>query len=321
MAVLAAPETVKRRDDQIFEWFLRFSSLAIIGIFFVMLVTLATHALISVEGFGLNYLFDSTWRPSATRTLPVQFGTFAFIFGTIVTSLIALALATPFAIGASIFVTEYAPRWLGVPISFCVELLVTIPSVVYGFWGMMILVPLMREHVQPFLQETVGHIPVIGLAFQGAYNGFGFLTAGVILAIMILPTIMALSKEIIMQVPRLQKEGVVALGATKWEVINMAILPFARSGILGAMILGLARAIGETMAVTMVIGNATRITEQLFSQGATLSSAIANQFTETNTDAHFSAVVGLGMILLVLASGFNILSRMMAQRITKMPGY
>lgn len=311
---------IQIQGDRLFDWFLRLCALVVLATFAVMALTLASHALSTIQRYGLDYIFGTTWRPNQTTALQEEFGAFPYIFGTVVTSIVALALATPLAVGAGLFVSEYAPRWLGTPIAFAVELLVTIPSVIYGLWGMFVLVPFMRTVVQPFLQNTFGPVPLIGALFEGPIFGQGMLTAGIILAIMILPTILSLAREIIAQVPRLQKEGALALGATKWEMISMAILPYAKSGLIGAMILGLARAIGETMAVTMVIGNASsEISASLYTPGYTIASAIANQFSDTNSEVHFSAVVGLGMILLVVASVFNILARLLARTINRMP--
>jgi phosphate transport system permease protein len=307
-----------RRGDQIFALILRIGSVFIIAVFVVMVLVLFTYSLKVLESFGIRFFTDSVWNPVEDRE---SFGALPYIFGTVVTSLLALLMATPLALGAALFVSEYAPRWLGRPIAFIVELLVTIPSVAYGLWGLLVLVPLMRDQVQPFLQNTFGGVPILGELFEGRTTGFGLLTASVILAIMILPTILSLSREIIAQVPRLQKEGILALGATKWEMLAKAIIPFAKGGIVGAMMLGLARAIGETMAVTMVIGNSSsKISASLFTPGYTVSSAIANQFTDTNSPLHFSAVVGLGLVLLVVASLFNIGARILVKRVATMPG-
>jgi len=275
----------------------------------------------SIAQFGLGFFTSSDWNPVETEVNKVAFGALPFIYGTVVTSVIALVLATPIALGAALFVSEYAPRWIGQPIAFIIELLVAIPSVAYGLWGLFVLVPFMRNVVDPFLQNTIGKIPVLGALFSGPFQGQDLLTAGIILAIMIIPTILSLSREIIAQVPKLQKEGMLALGATKWEVLSKAVLPFARGGIIGAAMLGLARAIGETMAVTMVIGNSsTDITPSLFTPGYTIASAISNQFTEADTSMYFSAVVELGLVLLLVASLFNVLSRLLVNNMAKLPG-
>jgi phosphate transport system permease protein len=198
---------------------------------------------------------------------------------------------------------------------------VAIPSVAYGIWGLFVLVPFMRSSVEPFLQASVGKIPILGALVAGPPYGQDLLTGGVVLAIMILPTILSLSREIISHVPRLQKEGMLALGATKWELLSGAVLPYARGGIVGAAMLGLARAIGETMAVTMVIGNSsTRISPSLLTPGYTIASAIANQFTEADSPIYFSAIVELGLVLLIVASMFNIGSRFLIRRIARKEG-
>lgn len=297
--------------DKVFVWALRAAGIVVIVAFLLLVTVLGREFLKSLENFGPSFVYGTTWQQNAFGDNEVQLGAGAFIFGTVVTSVIALLIASPLAIGAGIFVSEYAPRWLGNIIGFAVEMLVTIPSVVYGLWGYFVLSQFMRDHMQPFLQDTLGRLPGIGELFQGPMTGLGMLTAGIILAIMILPTILAVSREIIAQVPRLQKEGVLALGATRWEMVNMSIMPYARLGVIGAMILGFARAFGETMAVTMVIGNAPsgRISAGLFNQGNTLASQIANQFQETSDPTLFSGIVGLGMILLIVAVCFNLLSR------------
>lgn len=314
--------SIKRdRGDQLFALLVRMCSTLVIALLAGLIVLLVLESLESVGRFGFGFLTGSTWNPVETEVNPVQFGALPYIFGTVVTSIIALLLATPLALGSALFVSEYAPRWLGQPVAFVAELLVAIPSVAYGLWGMFVLVPFMRSTVDPFLQNTLGKIPIVGALFSGPSVGQHLLTGGVILAIMILPTILSISREIIAQVPRLQKEGMLALGATKWEELRKAVLPYARGGIVGAAMLGLARAIGETMAVTMVIGNSsTKISASLFTPGYTISSAIANQFTEADTSIYFSAVVELGLVLLLVASVFNIGARILLKRITRLPG-
>jgi phosphate transport system permease protein len=315
-----AEKRVVYRGDRIFSLILHLCSWVVVILLAYLVFTLTRYSVPVLDHFGISFFTGRTWRPNATSRFSVEFGALPYIYGTVVTSIIALALATPLAIGTAIFVSEYAPRWLAMPIAFVVELLVTIPSIVYGLWGLFVLVPFMREKVQPFLQHHFGSWPVIGGLFQGPIFGQSMLTAGIVLAIMILPTILSLSREIIAQVPRLQKEGVLALGATKWEMISKAILPFAKGGIIGAMMLGLARAIGETMAVVMVIGNSSnQISGSLFTPGYTLASAVANQFTDTNSELHFSAVVGLGLALLVVASIFNVISRVLVMRFARIP--
>lgn len=310
-----------RRGELIFTRTIRLASLLVIVLLGTLILLLVIDSLESIGRFGFSFLTGSEWNPVETEVNPVEFGALPYIFGTVVTSILALLLATPLALGAALFVSEYAPKRLGMIVAFIVELLVAIPSVAYGLWGLFVLVPFMRNTVDPFLQQTFGNLPLIGALFSGPSVGQHLLTGGVILAIMILPTILSISREIIAQVPRLQKEGILALGATKWEALRYAILPYAKAGIIGAAMLGLARAIGETMAVTMVIGNSsTKISASLFTPGYTIASGIANQFTEADTSIYFSAVVELGLVLLLVASAFNIASRLLVKRMTRLPG-
>jgi phosphate transport system permease protein len=324
MAVQTNTRRMKFREepgDRVFRGLTLGTSVFVILLLAGFIFLLVSDSGESILKFGASFLFSSDWNPVETEVNPVAFGALPFIFGTIVTSIIALVIATPIALGAALFVSEYAPRWLGQPIAFVIELLVAIPSVAYGLWGLFFLVPFMRTTVEPFLQNTLGHIPIIGALFAGVPQGQDILTAGVILAIMIIPTILSLSREIIAQVPKLQKEGMLALGATKWEVLSKAVLPFARGGIIGSSMLGLARAIGETMAVTMVIGNSSsKISASLFTPGYTIASAISNQFTEADTPIYFSAVVELGLVLLLVASLFNVVSRILVVRMARLPG-
>lgn len=311
-----------QRGDQLFKLVVRLCSLIGFALIVGLVIVLVLNSLETIGRFGAGFLTGQAWDPVAGEE---DFGALPFIFGTVVTSIIALVLATPLAIGSALFVSEYAPRWLGAPIAFLVELLVAIPSVAYGIWGVFVLVPFMRDWVEPWLQDKLGWIPIIGALFPSGptvmINGFGMLTAGVILTIMILPTILSISREIIAQVPRLQKEGMLALGATKWEVLSKAILPYARGGIAGAALLGLARALGETMAVTLVIGNSSAaISPSLFTPGYTLASKIANEALNTDTTTYYSAVIELGLVLLLVSLVFNIIARVLVKRLTRLPG-
>jgi phosphate transport system permease protein len=296
------------RGDRIFEGATRAAAwaiLALLGIIIVLLL-IESRNIFGHQGIG-QFLFTTTWDP-----VFLEFGVFAFIYGTIISSLIGLLLATPVAVGAAIYIVEYAPSWLRNPVSFTVELLAAIPSIIYGLWAIFILGPIMRFHIEPFLQTWFGPIPVVGALFEGTPIGRDLLTAGVILAIMILPTIMAISREVVTQVPDTQRDGMHALGATKWEMIRGAVLPYARAGIAGAAILGLGRAIGETMAVTMVIGNAsTSITGSLFEPGYSMASAIANQFREADSQVYLSAIVAIALVLLLIATIINVLARVL----------
>jgi phosphate transport system permease protein len=259
---------------------------------------------------GLRFITGQVWNPNEGI-----FGALPYIYGTVFTSFLALLMATPIAVGAALYIVEYAPKWLRGPVSFTVELLAVIPSVIYGLWGIYILAPFIRERVERPLKAATADIPVLNLFFEGPVRGRDLLVASVILAIMILPTIMSIAREIISTVPDTQREGMLALGATKWEMIRGAVLPYARAGIIGAMILGLGRAVGETMAVTMVIGNSsTKISLSLLTPGYTLASAIANQFNEASSRLHQSAVIGLALVLLLVTGVVNFIARLIVRR-------
>jgi phosphate transport system permease protein len=280
-----------------------------------IVVLLLLDALPAVERYGFGFLATSNWDPVTER-----FGAAAYIFGTVVTSLIALLLATPIGVACALFIAEYAPKRVGEPVGFLIALLAAIPSIIYGLWGFFILAPVMRSAVEPFLKNTLGNVPVVGALFSGPAVGRDLLVAGVILAIMILPTITTVSREILRAVPNTQREGMLALGATRWETIQKAILPYARGGIAGAAILGLARGLGETMAVTMVIGNSsTQIRPSLFTPGYTLASAIANQFTEADKAIYFSAIVELALVLLLVAGVMNVIARLLVWSVARGP--
>ena len=279
-------------------------------------VLLVVEALPAMQRYGLSFLTNTTWNPVSE-----EFGAAAYVFGTIVTSIVALLLAAPIGVGCALFLAEYAPLRLRSPVSFVIELLAAIPSIIYGLWGFFILAPAMRGYIEPALQTIIGPIPVVGALFSGPVIGRDMLVAGVILAIMILPTVTAVSREVLRAVPDTQREGMLALGATRWETVHKAILPYARTGIAGAAVLGLARALGETMAVAMVIGNtSTRISASLFTPGYTMASAIANQFTEADKAIYFSALVEVALCLLLVAVVMNLLARLLVWSVARGPG-
>jgi phosphate transport system permease protein len=264
----------------------------------------------ALRQFGLGFLTSSEWDP-----VKGHFGAASAVYGTIVTSILALLIATPLALGVSIFLSEYAPAWLRQPIAFLVDLLAAIPSVVYGLWGIFVLIPLLRQHVVPFLRDTL-HLGVIPL-FSGPSWGNSVFAAGIILAIMVLPYIASVTREVLLAVPRSQREAALALGATRWEMIQKAVLPFARSGIIGGIILGLGRAIGETMAVTMLIGNRHEIAASLFAPGYTMASLIANEFQEASGDLHLAALMAVGFVLLVITLAVNAIARWLVWRVNR----
>ena len=252
--------------------------------------------------FGFSFFLTRVWDPIFD-----QFGALPFIYGTVVTSVVALILAVPLGIGAAIFLAELAPQKISDTLQFFIDLLAAVPSVIYGLLGFLAVVPLMREYVQPGLKKSLGFLPL----FQGPAYGVGFLTAGIVLAIMVIPYIISVSREILLSVPRDQREAALALGATRWESTWKVVVPFARTGIMGSIFLALARALGETMAVTMVIGNAPTISASLFSPGDSIASVIANQFTEATGDLYLQSLIELGLVLFLLTFILNGFARLL----------
>jgi phosphate transport system permease protein len=260
----------------------------------------------SISTFGSAFLVSSSWNP-----VTGQFGALPMIYGTVVSSFIAIALAAVVGIGSATYLAEFAPRQIADPLAALIELLAAVPSVVYGLWGLFVLVPIFRQFVDPFLQKYFGFLPL----FSGPVYGVGLLTAGILLSIMILPTVSAISRDVIRAVRRDQREAGMALGSTKWETTWRVVLPAARTGIFGACVLALGRALGETIAATMVIGNKPVIAASLFAPSYTLSSVIANEFTEATTDLYLSSLVELGLLLFVLSFIVNGFARLLVNRV------
>ncbi len=281
------------------------SVLALVGLIVYQLVTKSN---LSWHAFGLKFFFRSDWDPVNNK-----FGALPFVYGTIVSSILALAVAVPLAVGVAVFITEMSPRWVRGPLAFTTELLAAIPSVIYGLWAIFVLVPLLRRFVQPTLAKYLGWT---GL-FEGPPYGIGMLAAGVILAIMVVPIISSITREVMTAVPQNQREAVLALGATRWEMIRTGVLRNARAGILGGIILGLGRALGETMAVTMVIGNRPEIARSLFAPGYTMASVIANEFSEATGDLYLSSLVEVGLALFLVTIIVNILAQILVWRVTR----
>ena len=252
--------------------------------------------------FGWSFLFTRTWDPIAG-----QFGALPFVYGTVLTSLLSLLIAVPIGVGAAIFLAELAPPRISGALTFVVELLAAVPSVIYGLLAIFTLVPLLREHVEPFLQQRFGYLPF----FQGPMYGVGVLAASLILAIMILPFIVTISREALLAVPAEQREAALAVGATRWEAAWQAVVPYARLGIVGSVFLALARALGETMAVTMVIGNTPQMSASLFAPGYSIAAVIANEFTEATSSMHVSALIQLGLVLFALTMLLNGIARLL----------
>lgn len=262
--------------------------------------------------FGFSFLTREVWNPVTD-----QYGALAPIYGTVVTSLLAMLLAIPISFGIAIFLTELAPSWLKRPVGVAIELLAAVPSIIFGIWGLFVLAPVLQRHVQPWLIENFGPLPLIGKLFHGPPFGIGILTAGVVLAIMVLPFIAAVTRDVFETVPDVLKESGYGLGATTWEVIWKVVVPYSRTGIVGGIMLGLGRALGETMAVTFVIGNAHRISPSLLAPGTTISASIANEFAEAVGTLYPSALVGLGSILFVITFVVIAAARLMLMRLER----
>jgi phosphate transport system permease protein len=252
--------------------------------------------------FGFHFFTTSVWDPIFD-----QFGALPFIYGTLVTAGVSLAIAVPLGIGAAIFLAELAPARLSDSLEFFIDLLAAVPSVIYGLLGVFIVVPLMRDYLQPALKKSLGFLPI----FQGPSYGIGFLTAGIVLAIMVIPYIISVSREVLLSVPRDQREAALSLGSTRWEATWRVVVPFARGGIMGSIFLALARALGETMAVTMVIGNNPIISASLFSPGYSIAAVIANELTEATSNLHYQSLIELGLVLFLLTFVLNGLARLL----------
>ncbi|HVW78638.1 MAG TPA: phosphate ABC transporter permease subunit PstC [Alloacidobacterium sp.] len=295
-------------SDRAFRWFMLICALTIFGIVALIAWQMLLRSQLTISKFGLQFFFKKAWDPVSG-----DFGALSFIYGTLVSSAVALVIAVPLAIGVAVFLTEMCPKVLRGPLAFLTELLAAIPSVVYGLWAVFVLVPLLREHVNPVLIKAFGWT---GL-FTGPNYGIGLLAAGVILAIMILPIISSLTREVMTAVPHTQREAVLALGATRWEMIRMGVLRNARIGIVGSIILGLGRALGETMAVTMVIGNRPDIVKSLLGLGYSMSSVIANEFSEASDDLYLSALIEIGLALFIVTIIVNAIARLLVWAVTR----
>jgi len=300
--------SVSEVPDVLFGWTMRLCGFAIVALLGLIVWELVARSQLSWHAFGWKFFVQSDWNP-----VEEQFGALPFIYGTLVSSLLSLVIAVPLAVGVAVFITEMCPVRLRGILSFTTELLAAIPSVIYGLWAIFVLVPLLRVYVQPFLSTTLGWT---GL-FTGPPYGIGMLAAGIILAIMIIPIISSITREVLTVVPQHQREGVLALGATRWEMIRMGVLRNARAGIVGGVILGLGRALGETMAVTMVIGNRPEIAKSLFAPGYTMASVLANEFTEATGDVYLSALIEIGLVLFLVTIVVNALARLMVWSVTR----
>ena len=296
--------------DRIYEIITTACALIVPALVIAIAIAVFAAAWPAFAKLGFSIVTSSDWDVGGGH-----FGAAPALYGTLVSSAVALIIATPLAIGVAIFLSEFSPSWLRQPIGFLVDLLAAVPSVVYGLWGIFVLVPMLREHVMPFLRDRL-HLGATPF-FSGPAYGPSMLAAGVVLAIMALPYISAVSREVLMAVPRAQREAALALGATRWEMIRDAVVPYAKSGIIGGIMLGLGRALGETMAVTMVIGNRPEISASLFAPGYTMASLIANEFSEATNDLHLSALMAVGAILFIITLIVNAVARWLVWQVSR----
>jgi phosphate transport system permease protein len=297
--------------DLAFKLILTVAALLIPVLLGFLVYELWSGAKLAIGRYGLGFVTSSTWDPVAE-----EFGAFPLMFGTLLSSLIALLIAVPLSLGVAIYLTEFAPKVVRQPVAFLIGLLAAIPSVVYGLWGIFVLIPVLRTTLFPFLKNALGFLPF----FQGPIYGPSMLAAGIILAIMIMPYVMSVAREVLLAVPNTQREAALALGATRWEAVTTAVIPYARSGLIGAIILGLGRALGETMAVTMVIGNRHEIAASLFAPGYTMAAAIANEFSEAVGDLHLSALAYVAFLLFVVTVLVNAAARLLIWRVARGSG-
>lgn len=274
-----------------------------------MLLALAVEAIPAFRQFGLAFLWTDVWNVPEDR-----FGALAAIYGTVLTSVIALVIAVPVSFGIALFLTETCPAWMRRPLGTAIELLAGVPSIIYGIWGLFVFAPLFAKHVQPFLQMTFGNVPVLGGCFAGPPIGIGILTAGIVLSLMVIPFIASVMRDVFETVPPQLKESAYGVGCTTWEVVTGVVLPYTRVGVIGGIMLGLGRALGETMAVTFVIGNANRIVGSLFAPGTSIASTLANEFGEADPGLHISALFALGLVLFIITFIVLALSRWLIQR-------
>ena len=302
-------------QDALFRQVTRLFAALVLGLLLSIIVALGYAALPALQKFGPAFFVTNVWNP-----VTGQFGALAPIYGTVATSIIALVIGVPVSFGIALFLTEMCPVALKRPLGTAVELLAAIPSIIYGMWGLFVFAPFFADHVQPFIQRVLGDVWIIGPLFQGAPTGLGVLTAGVILAVMVIPFIASVMRDVFEIVPPVLKESAYGLGCTTWEVVRNIVLPYTRIGVIGGIMLGLGRALGETMAVTFVIGNAYRIRASLFEPGNSIASALANEFNEAADPVHRGSLIALGLVLFVLTLIVLAASRMLIARLTRGEG-
>ena len=305
----------QRRLDWLFVGTTKLFALLVLASLAGIMISLVIGAIPSMKQFGFGFFTNANWDPVAG-----DYGALAPIYGTLVTSFIALMVAVPVSFGIALFLTELSPNWLKRPLGIAIELLAGIPSIIYGMWGLFVFAPFFGEYVQPYLIEYLGPIPVIGTLFQGAPMGIGLFTASLILAIMIIPLIASVMRDVFEITPPMLKESAYGLGATTWEVVRHVVLPYTKAGVVGGIILGLGRALGETMAVTFVIGNTFNISASLYNSGVSITSALANEFAEANDKLHLSSLLYLGLILFIITFVVLVISKIMLLRMQRNEG-
>ena len=301
--------------DAVFRNLTRCFAFLVFSLLAAILVSLLHGSSLAMNKLGWDFLWTAEWNP-----VTEEFGALVPIYGTLVTSAIALLIAVPVSFGIAIFLTELSPTWLRRPLGTAVEMLAAIPSIIYGMWGLFIFAPLFQQHVQPILANTLGNVPGLKVLFAGPPMGIGMLTAGIILAVMVIPFIAAVMRDVFELVPAMLKESSYALGSTTWEVVWRVVLPFTKVGVIGGIMLGLGRALGETMAVTFVIGNAHRLSPSLFAPGNSIASALANEFTEAVGDLYTSALIELGLILFLITTIVLGCSKLLLMQLAKREG-
>jgi phosphate transport system permease protein len=304
-----------RLGDATFHALTRAAAIGVLVLLGGIIVSLIIGSLPALREFGIDFLVEERWNPVTEK-----FGAIAPIYGTLVTSCIAMLIAVPVGLLIAVFLTELCPMWLRRPIGIAVELLAGIPSIIYGIWGLFVFAPFLQDTLQPFLIATLGNVPIIAPLFAGPPYGIGVLTAGLILAVMVLPFVTSISRDVFDAVPPVLKEAAYGMGCTTWEVVRHVVIPYTRVGVIGGVMLGLGRALGETMAVTFVIGNAHRISASLLAPGTTISATIANEFTEAVGDLYTSALIALGLILFVITLIVLAIARYMLLRIERRIG-
>src|SRR3954468_5882111 len=301
--------------DAFFRNLTRFFAFVVFSILAAILISLLVHSQIALSKYGFNFLFDPEWNP-----VTEEFGALVPIYGTLVSSAIAMMIGIPVSFGIALFLTELSPTWLKRPLGTAIEMLGAIPSIIYGMWGLFVFAPLFAEYVQPALIRAFGPLPILGPLFKGPAMGIGMLTAGIILAVMVIPFITAVMRDVFELVPPMLKESAYGLGATTWEVVWRVVLPYTKIGVVGGVMLGLGRALGETMAVTFVIGNSHRLSASLLAPGNSIASALANEFTEAVGDLYSSALIELGLILFLITSVVLALSKLLLMRLARQEG-